>query len=134
MSFLVALIGTRDTTTDDIDAVLDYHLRQRPAFWSGAKHDRWAQGTRVVAKMAGVGLVVLTGTLDCLGPVYDPLERHGQTWDWRYDIRWDARPPQGVPVSELGLPFARSIRSAQGITREEFDRAYSALHGRGPRP
>ncbi len=37
MSFLVALIGTRDTTSDDIDAVLDYHLRQCPAFWSRTK-------------------------------------------------------------------------------------------------
>lgn len=132
VSFLVALIGTRSTSREEIDAVLEYHLRERPAFWSATKHDRWAKGTRVVAKMAGVGLIVLTGTLDCLGPVYDPLEVAGQTWDWRYDMRWDARPPRVVPVSELGLPFARPIRSAQGIKREDFNRAYSALHGHEP--
>jgi hypothetical protein len=64
--------------------------------------------------------------------VYDPLERQGQTWDWRYDMRWDALPPQGVPVSELRLPFARSIRSAQGSRARSS--TVGALHGRGPRP
>ena len=82
--------------------------------------------------MAGVGMVALTGVLDCLAPDYDPLEADGQRWDWRYDVRWDVRPPHVVSVAELGVPFDRSIRSAQGITREDFDRAYRALHGQEP--
>jgi hypothetical protein len=134
MSFLVALIGTRDTAERDIDAVVTFHLLERPAFWSNTKHDSWAKGTRVVAKVVGVGVLALTGTLDCLEPAYDPLIDSDQQWDWRYDMRWDTRPPRVVPVSEFGLPFDRPIRSAQSITRDDFNRAYRALHGHDPPP
>jgi hypothetical protein len=78
---------------------VDYHLRERQTFWSTTKHDRWARGTRVVAKMAGVQLVALTGVLDCLSPAYDPLEVAGRIWDWRYDMRWDRRPTRTIPLS-----------------------------------
>ena len=129
VSFLLALIGTRDTHEGDIEDVVEFHLREHPAFWSNTKHDRWARGTRVVAKVVGVGVVTLTGTLDCLRPEYDPLIVEDQRWDWRYDMRWDSRPPRFVPVSELGAPFDRPVRHVQTITREDFRRAYRALHG-----
>jgi hypothetical protein len=52
LSFLLALIGTGSTTEDEVDHVVDFHL-QHPAFWSRKKHDRWARGSRVVAKVVG---------------------------------------------------------------------------------
>lgn len=128
MSFLLALIGTGSTTEDEVDHVVDFHLRH-PAFWSRKKHDRWARGSRVVAKVVGARFVALTGTLDCLQPEYDPLIDEDQRWDWRYAMRWDSRPPRLVPVSDLGPPFTNAIRSAQTISREDFRRAYRALHG-----
>jgi hypothetical protein len=47
-------------------------------------------------------------------------------------MRWDPRPPCVVPVSEVGPPFDRPVRTARIITREDFNRAYRALHGRDP--
>jgi hypothetical protein len=91
LSFLLALIGTGSTTEDEVDDVVDFHL-QHPAFWSNKKHDRWARGSRVVAKVVGARLIALTGTLDCLQPEYHPLVEKDQRWDWRYDMRWDSRP------------------------------------------
>jgi hypothetical protein len=126
------LIGTRKTSQEEVDEVLEFHLRERPAFWSNTRHAGWAKGSRVVAKVAGAGVVALTGTLDCLEPEYDPLVDQDQRWDWRYDMRWDALPPRVVPVADLGSPFDRSIRSTQTIRREDFRRAYRALHGKDP--
>lgn len=131
LSFLLALIGTGSTTEGEVDDVVDFHL-QHPAFWSSKKHDRWARGSRVVAKVVGARLIALTGTLDCLQPEYDPLVEKDQRWDWRYDMRWDSRPARPVSASDLGPPFNGAIRSAQPITREDFRRAYRALHGRDP--
>lgn len=132
MSHLLALIGTRNSTNRDIDRIIDFHLAERPAFWSGKQHSHWARGSRVVAKIAGVGVIALTGTLECLQPEHDPLIVEDQRWDWRYDMNWDDRPPRVVPVSELGAPFDRPIRSAQRIGRDDFRRAYTALHGSEP--
>lgn len=131
VTYLLAPIGTRETTEDEIDGVVEHHLRH-PAFWSNVKHDAWARGSRVVAKMAGVGLVVLTGTLDCTAPAHDPLQAGGQVWEWRYAMRWDERPPRTVTVVELGAPFDQATRSARRISAGNFDRAFRALHGHDP--
>lgn len=124
--YLLALIGTSDSTAGDIDGVIRFHL-ERPAFWTGDKHDRWAKGTRVVAKIAGAKVVALTGRLDCLAPVADELRDGDFVWPWRYDVEWDPRPSRVVATSDLGAPFVRA-RIAQTISREDFLRAYAALH------
>jgi hypothetical protein len=129
MSYLLALIGNKYTTEADLDGTLEFHLKERPAFWSDIKHPRWAKGSRVVAKVVRLQVVALTGVLDCLAPEFDPLVHRDQKWDWRYDMQWDARPPRVVPVSDLGAPFDRPIRTSRAISREDFQRAYRALHG-----
>ena len=106
MTYLLAPIGTRDTTEGEVEAVIEHHVRH-PAFWSAIRHDSWAKGSRVVAKMTGVGLLVLTGTLDCSAPAHDPLAVGGQIWEWRYAMRWDCR--RSAP-SRLASSVCRSIR------------------------
>jgi hypothetical protein len=133
VTYLLAPIGTRDTTEGEVEAVIEHHLHH-PAFWSAIRHDSWAKGSRVVAKMTGVGLLVLTGTLDCSAPAHDPLEVGGQIWEWRYAMRWDRPPRRTVPVGELGVPFDQPTRTTKRVSRENFNRAYRALHGRDPTP
>lgn len=130
MTYLLAVIGTRETTEDEVEAVVEHHLRH-PAFWSSTKHDAWARGSRVVAKVAGVRQLVLTGTLDCTAPAHDPLEADGQVWEWRYAMRWDERPPHVVAAHDLGTPFVQ-VRQAKKISATDFERAFRALHGRSP--
>jgi hypothetical protein len=109
VTYLLATIGTRDTTEGEVEAVIEHHLRH-PAFWSAIRHDSWAKGSGVVVKMTGVGLLVLAGVLDCSAPAHDPLEVGGQIREWRYAMRWDRRPRRTVPVGELGVPFDQALR------------------------
>lgn len=81
----------------------------------------------MVAKIAGAKVVALTGRLDCLAPAADELRNGDRVWPWRYDVVWDARPSRVVPTSDLGAPFVRA-RTAQTISRVDFERAHAALH------
>jgi|SRR5437660_8863920 len=133
MAQILALIGTRRTKPSDVEGVVRFHLDEaHSAFWSNVRHDHYARGTRVAAKVAGAGVLALTGQLDCLRPHPDPLEADGERWEWRYDVRWDPSPRRFVPVAELGPPFSEPTRSTRRITWADFVRAYRSLHGQEP--
>lgn len=120
MTYILALIGTARMTSDDVEDVVRFHL-ETPAFWTTAQHVHWARGTRVVAKIVGAKVLVLTGRLDCLQPVHDPLvdEDLGKEWPWRYDVHWDPQPHAVVPVERLGAPFVH-VRATRTISPRTF--------------
>jgi hypothetical protein len=133
MSFLLTLIGSARTPREEnaIAGVIDWHLAPaHQAVWTDKARRRWAGGMRLVAKVAGAKLLVLTGTLvDGRTRTDDPIEVDGRTLRYRYDVRLDPRPGLWVGVEELGDPFARPTRTARFISFDEFRRAYRALHG-----
>lgn len=136
MSCLLTLIGSAHTTRDDaaITDVVDWHLEPaHQAVWTNVNRPRWAGGTRLVAKMAGAKVLALTGVLvDGRTREDDPIEVDGRTLRFRYDVRWDARPPSWVAVEDLGEPFDKATRTARFIAFDEFRRAYRALHAEDP--
>src|SRR3954469_16547766 len=101
-------------------------------FGPNVQQPRWAKGTRLLAKVVRIGVLGLTGTLDCIAPIHDPLVDRDLRWYWRYDVRWDDRPAALVPVADVGPPFTQAIRTAREISREDFLRASRALHGHAP--
>jgi len=136
MSYVLGLIGWADgeRTEEAIEAGIQWHLDPaHHAIWTDVKRPRFAGGMRLVAKIAGAKVLALTGQLVGDRPREDdPIERNGRVLRYRYDVRWDERPPRWVPVEELGRPFDQTIRSTRFISREEFLLAYRALHGIEP--
>jgi len=136
VSYVLGLIGWADSrrTEDEIERGIQWHLDPaRQAIWTDIKRARFAGGMRVVAKIAGSKVLALTGQLIGDRPREDdPIERNGRLLRYRYDVRWDDRPPRWVPVEELGAPFNQTTRTTRFITREDFHRAYRALHGVDP--
>lgn len=135
MSYILALAGSAASrrTDDDIDGVTAWHLHpERQAVWTDIQRARFAGGMRLVAKMAGAKVLILTGTLLSGDARREPIEVDGRELRFRYDVRWDPRPSAWVSVEELGPPFSQATRTMRFITYEDWVRAYRALHGADP--
>lgn len=136
MSYLLALTGSASTTRTDeeINGVIEWHLEpDHRAVWTDIKRARFAGGMRLVAKIAGAKVLALTGTLISGGArTDDPIEVDGRILHFRYDVRWDPRPPRWLSVEDLGPPFSLPTRTTRFIDYDDWLRAYRALHGADP--
>jgi len=135
MSYLLALTGSASTrrTSKEIDGVTGWHLHpDRQGVWTDLARRRFAGGMRLVAKMAGAKVLILTGTLVSGEARLEPIEVDGRELRFRYDVRWDPRPAIWVPVEDLGPPFSQPTRTMRFIDYEDWLRAYRALHGADP--
>jgi hypothetical protein len=125
MSYVLGLIGWADSkrTEEEIERGIGWHLDPAPGDLDGRQRARLAGGMRVVAEIAGAKVLVLTGQLVGDRPREDdPIERGGRLLRYRYDVRWEERPPRWVPVEELGAPFDQTTRTTRFITRDDFQR------------
>lgn len=117
MSFLLTLIGSATTTrtADAIEGVIDWHLESvHRAVWTDLEHPRWAGGMRLIAKVAGAKVLALTGALaDGATRDDDPIEVDGRVLRFRYDVQWDPRPAEWIPVEDVGAPFDQPTRSSR---------------------
>lgn len=135
MSYVLGLIGSARITRSDneIESVVEWHLEpEHQAVWTDIERSRFAGGMRLIAKIAGAKVLALTGALASGDAKYEPIEVDGRELRFRYDVRWDARPPIWVPVEELGPPFSQPTRMMRFIAHDEWLRAYRALHGADP--
>ena len=135
MSYLLGLTGSASSkrTREDIEGVTDWHLHpDRQAVWTDIARPRFAGGMRMVAKVAGAKVLILTGTLVSGDARHEPIEVDGRELRFRYDVRWDPRPAAWVAVEDLGPPFSQPTRTTRFIGHEDWARAYRALHGAEP--
>jgi hypothetical protein len=135
VSYVLALIGSASIPRRDeaINEIVEWHLNPKHhAVWTDIERSRFAGGMRLVAKVAGAKVLVLTGTLASGDARTDPIEVDGRTLRFRYDVRWDPRPPAWVPVEDVGEPFSQPTRTMRFIDYDDWLCAYRVLHGTEP--
>jgi len=105
VSYLLAVIGTQDTVREEISGVIRDHL-ESGKIWQARPGRRLASGSRLVAKMAGVSELWMTGTLLSTEERFDPNPHDPERWPYSYDVGWDPPPARGVAVRETLLGTA----------------------------
>ena len=131
MSYLLAVIGTQETRREEVAEILSEH-RARRLYWDAKPRRQLAAGSRVVAKVAGVSEVWMTGRL--MSPEPDPTRPNPfdpDRWPYGYEVEWDAPAVRGIPAREVLGPHA-AARQLQRIGRHDFLRCYRALYGEDP--
>lgn len=131
VSYLLAVIGTQETRRADVPQILAEH-RARRLYWDAKPRRQLAAGSRLVAKVAGVSEVWMTGRLLSAEP--DPTQPNPfdpERWPYGYEVEWDAPAPRGIPAADVLGPHARA-RQLQKIARKDFLRCYRALYGEDP--
>jgi hypothetical protein len=127
---LLAVLGTRHTRAHEVLGILDFH-RSRGRFWTPqAIHEgRIQAGDPVVAKVAGVSELWMTGTLRSGEISDDPHPGQPERWRYSYAVTWDAPAPAGIPAVEVLGNKGRFAQTLVSLTSEEFSRARRALYG-----
>jgi hypothetical protein len=131
MSYLLAVIGTQETRREQVPDILREH-RARGLYWDARPRRQLAAGARLVAKIAGVSEIWMTGTL--VSPEPDPTRPNPfdpERWPYGYEVSWDEPADEGIPAADVLGDHARA-RQLQKISREDFVRCYRALYGSDP--
>jgi hypothetical protein len=127
---LLAVLGTRHTRAAAVAEILDFH-RERGRFWTPRPihRNRIEVGDRVVAKVAGVSELWMTGKLRSSEVADDPHPRRPDRWRFSYAVAWDVPAPWGVPAAEVLGDKGRFAQTLVSLTAEEFSRARHFLYG-----
>jgi len=125
---LLVVMGGSGTRPRDVPRILAVH-REQGRWWSSRRFRIAAAGAPVVAKVAGVKELWITGVVEDGTPLQERHPEHPDLFRYAYRVAWAEPARRGVPVASVLGEGAVRARQMIRLSREDHDAAYEALHG-----
>jgi hypothetical protein len=131
--YLLVVMGDKSARAWDVAGILAGH-REHGRYWTSKRYRLPRRGARVVAKVAGVSELWMTGVFESGEPERDPNPYAPDRWRLAYPVAWDEPAATGVPVRDVLGPKGVHAHQMIRLTEEEYRAAEQALYGgRGQR-
>jgi hypothetical protein len=125
---VLMVLGGKDTRPERVATILAIH-REHGRYWSSRPYRFPRAGDGVVAKVAGVSELWMTGVVKDGKARHEPHPGVPDRWAWAYLVDWDPPARTGLPVRDVLGPNAVHAHQMVRLSRDDFDTARRALYG-----